>query len=259
MVGSMPPGRGLKWELGMQTPEHSPERPASVSAPGEIRGPQRGPEEEEKMIGRIIRAYDDPVIRLYCWGRFQILRLGFLQEIGQYLPSEGRILDLGCGFGLFSLFYAMRYARATVRGIDRNSNRIAIATRAARRLGLSNVNYAVGDVTSYKLEGRFDGVYMLDVIHHIPGETVMPLLRQIKQILKPGSRFLIKDVDTRPTYKRWFTFALDKMMDYRAPVHYWDSARLRSSLESLGVEVHQHAMKDYLPYPHVLYICRLPI
>ena len=32
----------------------------------------------------------------------------FLDEIGQYLPRGGRILDFGCGFGLFSLYFALR-------------------------------------------------------------------------------------------------------------------------------------------------------
>src|SRR5216684_3660313 len=56
-----------------------------------------------EAIRSVIRAYDDPIVRAYCWGRFWILRQRFLDEIGQYLPARGRVLDLGCGFGLFSL------------------------------------------------------------------------------------------------------------------------------------------------------------
>ena len=71
------------------------------------------------LIPSIIRAYDDPVVRAYCWGRFWILRQRFLDEIGQYLPAQGRVLDLGCGFGLFSLYYA-----ATRPGICRSRGSI---------------------------------------------------------------------------------------------------------------------------------------
>ena len=95
---------------------------------------------------RVIRAYDDWIVRGYCWGRFWILRQRFLDEIGQYLPERGRILDLGCGFGLFSLYYASVLPEARLRGIDRNPRRIAMARTAARRLGLANVHYDVGDV-----------------------------------------------------------------------------------------------------------------
>ena len=41
-------------------------------------------------IRKIIRAYDDPIVRAYCWARFWILRQRFLDEIGQYLPTAGR-------------------------------------------------------------------------------------------------------------------------------------------------------------------------
>ena len=59
-----------------------------------------------EAIRSVIAAYRDPIVRAYCWGRFWILRQRFLDEIGQYLPARGRVLDLGCGFGLFSLYYA---------------------------------------------------------------------------------------------------------------------------------------------------------
>src|SRR5437867_11616775 len=72
-------------------------------------------------VRKIIGAYDDPVVRAYCWARFWILRQRFLDEIGQYLPAEGPVLDLGCGFGLFSLYYAATGPRRLLRGIDVNA------------------------------------------------------------------------------------------------------------------------------------------
>src|SRR5262245_25918000 len=87
-------------------------------------------------IRRVIAAYDDPVVRAYCWARFWILRQRFLDEIGQYLPPAGPVLDIGCGFGLFSLYYAAVEPGRFLRGIDRSARRIALARRAAARLGV---------------------------------------------------------------------------------------------------------------------------
>src|SRR6202165_6236391 len=81
-----------------------------------------------EAIRSVIRAYDDPVVRAYCWGRFWILRQRFLDEIGQYLPERGRVLDLGCGFGLFSLYYASVLPGLRLLGFDRNPRRIAMAS-----------------------------------------------------------------------------------------------------------------------------------
>ena len=212
-----------------------------------------------EAIHRVIGAYDDWIVRGYCWGRFGILRQRFLDEIGQYLPARGRVLDVGCGFGLFSLYYASVCPGLDIAGLDRNARRIAMAQAAARRLGLSNVRYAVGDARDFRGGELFDAAYMLDIVHHIPEDAVRPLLDQLAKVLPAGGRLLIKDVDRRPAWKRWFTHALDKAMDPGTPVRYWAGEELQTLAEAVGFRVYRHLMVDFLPYPHVLYVCeRLP-
>ncbi|HXH84007.1 MAG TPA: class I SAM-dependent methyltransferase [Candidatus Tectomicrobia bacterium] len=208
-----------------------------------------------EAVRRIIRAYDDPVVRAYCWVRFGILRQRFLDEIGQYLPDEGVVLDIGCGFGLFSLYYAATGPARLLRGLDVNGRRIALARRAAGRLGLDNAVYEQGDARDFKGDGEIAAAYMLDIVHHVPPASVPPLLRALRRCLPPGGRLLVKDVDTRPAAKRWFTWALDKALDPWSPVHYWSAPRLAAALGDAGFGVHRHLMVDVLPYPHVLYVC----
>jgi len=212
-----------------------------------------------EAIHSVIRAYDDPIVRAYCWGRFGILRQRFLDEIGQYLPARGRVLDVGCGFGLFSLYYAITLPGLTLDGLDRDARRIAMARTAAARLGLLNVRYEVDDARHFRGGDLYDAAYMLDIVHHIPADTVKPLLEQLAKALPAGGRLLVKDVDSRPAWKRWFTHALDLAMDPRTPVHYWPAEALTGLLEEVGFRVHRHLMVDFLPYPHILYIAeRLP-
>jgi 2-polyprenyl-3-methyl-5-hydroxy-6-metoxy-1,4-benzoquinol methylase len=208
-----------------------------------------------EQIRRIIRAYDDPVVRAYCWARFGILRQRFLDEIGQYLPAAGEVLDIGCGFGLFSLYYASIAPARIVHGVDRNARRLRMAQQAAGRLGLANVRYELGDARALPDARVYAAIYMLDIVHHVPEVSVEPMLRRLHARLSPGGRLLIKDVDTRPLFKRWFTWALDRLMDPGTPVRYWRSDALQAVLEQVGFEVHRHLMVDILPYPHVLYIC----
>lgn len=204
----------------------------------------------------VIHAYDDWVVRAYCWGRFGILRQRFLDEIGQYLPMRGRVLELGCGFGLFSLYYGTVSQELEFDGLDLDARRIAMAQAAARRLGRANVHYTVGNAIHFRGDQLYNASYLLDVVHHIPEGAVRPLLEQVAKTLPSGGRLLIKDVDRRPTYKRWFTHALDKLMDPWTPVHYWATEDLQRLLEELGFTVYRHLMVDILPYPHVLYVCQ---
>jgi SAM-dependent methyltransferase len=213
--------------------------------------PLGGPE----TVRRIIRAYDDARVRAYCWARFKILRQRFLDEIGQYLPAAGPVLDIGCGFGLFSLYYAVSGPERELRGIDLNRGRLEMARRAAAQLDIPNVEYAFGDAAEFRAHERYDAAYMLDVVHHIPTDAVEPLLHQLARSLVTGGVLLIKDVDARPAYKRWFTWALDKAMSPPTPVRYWPAEDITRLLRRLGFRVYRHAMVDFLPYPHVLYIC----
>jgi 2-polyprenyl-3-methyl-5-hydroxy-6-metoxy-1,4-benzoquinol methylase len=208
-----------------------------------------------ETVRSIVRAYDDPLVRAYCRARFLILRQRFLDEIGQYLPASGPVLDIGCGFGLFSLYYAATGPGRFVRGLDLSASRIAMARRAAARLGLDNVAYAQGDARDFKGDTEVAAAYMLDIVHHVPPETVPPLLAQLRRCVAPGGLLLVKDVDTRPAAKRWFTWALDRLMAPRTPVRYWSAEELTAALERAGFGVRRHLMVDLLPYPHVLYIC----
>jgi len=206
-------------------------------------------------VRKIIRAYDDPIVRAYSWARFGILRQRFLDEIGQYLPDAGPVLDIGCGFGLFSLYYAATAPRRLLRGLDLNPRRVAQARRAAARLGLHNVVYETGDARDFKGDSEVGAAYMLDIVHHVPPTSVPPLLRALRRCLPAGGRLLVKDVDTRPAPKRWFTWLLDRAMAPATPVHYWSADALSAALIDAGFLVHRHLMVDVLPYPHVLYVC----
>ena len=212
----------------------------------------------KQTIGGIIAVYDSRVIRWYCAIRFQILRQRFLDEIGQYLPASGEVIDVGCGFGLFSLYYATRNPALRFVGIDLNERRVEAARLAAERLALGNVTYHVGDAVGFAPEGRLDGAYMLDIVHHIPVDIVLPLFRTLYAALNPGARLIVKDIETTPAYKCAFTFLLDKLMDWRSPVSYWNRETMMRVLREAGFDVAAHAMVDYLPYPHVLYVCSKP-
>jgi 2-polyprenyl-3-methyl-5-hydroxy-6-metoxy-1,4-benzoquinol methylase len=218
----------------------------------------------KKAIARVISAYDQPIVRAYAWGRFQIFRQRFLDEIGQYLPERGVALDVGCGFGLFALYYAQMHPDLEIHGFDLSEKRIEMAQRAAEKLGVRNVVFRVDDArklttkdspTSAKADTRYNGAYLLDIVHHVPEETVSPMLTELHRALAPGSHLLVKDLDTSPAWQRLFAHGLDLAMSPTSPVRYWSTDELSNVLSRTGFDVKQHAMVDYLPYPHVLYVC----
>lgn len=208
------------------------------------------------VIQEIVDSYEDLIIRTYSKIRFTILRQPFLEEINQWLPERGRVLDLGSGFGLFSLYFAAIAPERQIVGVELDKKRVECARKSRVKLGLTNVDYHSEDVLAWEASGRFDAIYMLDVIHHLPAAGVPAFLQKLVGLLEPGGTLLLKDVSDRPVYKMLFTLALDRAMVGFEPIRYWPPKELAGVLDRLGLDVKRHLMNDYLPYPHVLYICR---
>jgi SAM-dependent methyltransferase len=185
-------------------------------------------------------------------GRFWILASASSTRSASTCPSAVAFSIWAAAWAVFPLLRE-RTARPALEGFV--AIHAASPGSGGRKLGLGNVRYEEGDVMDFRAGESFDAAYMLDIVHHIPEEAVRPLLEQVAKILPPGGRLLIKDVDRRPAYKRWFTHALDKVMDPGTPVRYWEAEELTRLLEEVGFTVHRHLMVDVLPYPHILYIC----
>lgn len=58
-------------------------------------------------------------------------------------PAEGRLLDLGCGYGPISLTMASRAPGAQVLGVDVNARAVGLARRNAAEHDLRNARFAV--------------------------------------------------------------------------------------------------------------------
>ena len=213
---------------------------------------------KREFASRIIAAYSG-LIRLYAFVRFKIIHIRFLEEIEQYLPDRGEILDLGCGFGLFAMYMALSKPDAHVIGLDINARRLQTARDAAAKLGIRNVSFQQKDLRDWHPDQTIAGAYALDVFHHIPPASGDRLLQDLNAHLEPGGRFLLKDIDTAPRGMLWFTFLLDALMSPRDDFHYRSAGAWQRQLSGSGfAPIHLHYLWDILPYPHILLICDKP-
>ncbi len=211
-----------------------------------------------EILSQIISSYPG-IERLYSYIRFRIIPLRFLQILQQYLPECGMVLDLGCGFGLFSLYFAMANPDCHFIGVDLNSKRIEIAQCSARSLNMRNVKFICQDVRDLWLDSKFNAIVCLDLIHHLPEEDGDALGRHLYDWLMPGGILLMKDVTTRPRWKLYFTFILDLLMCPRDSFFYREAASWRQCFMSAGFDpVYVQDMWDILPYPHMLLIGKKP-
>jgi 2-polyprenyl-3-methyl-5-hydroxy-6-metoxy-1,4-benzoquinol methylase len=205
-----------------------------------------------EAIARIARSL--PLIeRTYARARFSILRSKLLSVMDLLLPDSGRLLDVGCGFGLFACYFSQMHTARRIIGVDPNAGRIEMARRVATDLGLTTARFMVGDARDAVIEGPFDAAYVLDVMHHVPREAQEALLARLHSLLAPGGRLLIKDITTVPTSGLLFTTALDRLVvGWHEPLAYRHHAEWGRILQGLGFHVRVVRVPDILPYPHVV-------
>jgi 2-polyprenyl-3-methyl-5-hydroxy-6-metoxy-1,4-benzoquinol methylase len=157
-------------------------------------------------------SYDSPVIRSYVWARFVIIHIDILELLDRLVPKQGHILDMGCGFGLFSLFLASRSPERVLHGVDLSGKRVQAARSAAERMRLTNVQFEQADIRDYAVSGEWDGIFTLDLLHHVVPDSRLGFLRAARAHLKPEGVLVIKDIATKPWWKMAFTWLLDQAM-----------------------------------------------
>src|SRR5262249_28701103 len=123
-----------------------------------------------------------PVERAYAIIRFLILRVKLLAVMDLLLPAEGRLLDVGCGFGLWAAYFGQMQPGRRIVGVDPARRRVAMARRVAERVGV-HAEFVPHDVRQAKLDGPFAGAYVLDVLHHIPREDQRAVLERLRDLL----------------------------------------------------------------------------
>jgi SAM-dependent methyltransferase len=123
-------------------------------------------------------AYDKPFSHFTC--SKNMVDLGIIMALLPQPPA--RLLDLGCGTGWTSAFFARRGYRVT--GQDIAPDMIRYAERNRERYEAGNLDFIVSDYESIKLDGQFDCAVFYDSLHHAVDERAA--LASVYRALRPG-------------------------------------------------------------------------
>jgi ubiquinone/menaquinone biosynthesis C-methylase UbiE len=103
-----------------------------------------------------------------------------------------RVLDLGCGFGALSVFFAAQGAHVT--GVDPNAERLSVGRAVAAEHRLS-VEFRQGRMQSLDLPDRsFDlAVQNNSLCYIVPRDERTAALRETARALRPGGLVIIRN------------------------------------------------------------------
>jgi SAM-dependent methyltransferase len=115
-----------------------------------------------------------------------LIRLARYKFVARLIKKTDRLLEIGSGSGLGSIFLSQHCAQVT--GLEVKSTEVEEARALNRR---ENVEFRVGDLFEQPVEPAYDVVVALDVIEHVPPEEAGRFVAAMAALLKPEGMLVI--------------------------------------------------------------------
>jgi len=114
-----------------------------------------------------------------------------LQQVAQRacLESGQRVLELGCGWGSFSLWAAEQYPKSEYVAVSNSHSQRRYIEEQARLRGLENLTVITADINAFEPEGRFDRIVSIEMFEHV--RNYASLLERIADWLTAEGRLFV--------------------------------------------------------------------
>ena len=99
------------------------------------------------------------------------------------------VLELGCGWGAFSLYVAETYPGCRVTAVSNSHGQRGFIEAEAGRRGLGNLHVITADMNDFAAPGRYDRIVSIEMFEHMRNHRA--LFARIHDWLRPGGRFFM--------------------------------------------------------------------
>ena len=133
----------------------------------------------------------------------------YARQIGEWIPTAHRILEVGCGEGAVTERLARLYPDADILAID-ITPRVGRLFRG-RQDHVTFQQIAVQQVAAEQ-PGTFDLVILSDVLHHVPSAMRRELLAAVRATVAPGGALIFKDWERTAAPIHWLCHVGDRWL-----------------------------------------------
>ena len=134
--------------------------------------------------------YDEYVQRQIKTGANERLISLYKRLLNGGLNADSRVLELGCGVGIFTKLLAKKVKNGIIEAVDLSEKSVAVAKNELK--DRNNIHFDVADVVKYQPKNSdFDMITLMDVIEHIPLDHHAELFTNLAEIATEKTNILI--------------------------------------------------------------------
>jgi len=157
--------------------------------------------------------YKSPVLEWYLKIKTRLEKN--YQPIHTLIPTEGKILDIGCGYGFMSYMLHFASPQREITGIDYDEEKINVANHCFNKT--EKINFIYTDALSFSME-KYDAIIIADMLHYLETDKQKELIEKSIEHLNPGGMILVrdanKDLKERHFYTRLTEFFSTKLIGF---------------------------------------------
>jgi len=132
--------------------------------------------------------YKGPVLEWYM--KVKLRLEDYYTVFDKLIPSSGKVLDLGCGYGFLSYMLGYLAPERIITGVDYDEDKIEIAENGY--LKPVKLSFIHNDVRNFP-EDSYNAIILSDVLHYLQPDDQTMLLNRCFHNLAPGGVFVIRD------------------------------------------------------------------
>ena len=140
--------------------------------------------------GRLIYNYLYKGPELEWYMKIKLLLEKNYQSFHDLLPMQGKLLDIGCGYGFMSYMLHFTSPQREITGIDYDQEKIKTASHCFDKT--TNANFYFADALDFAFE-KYDGIILADMLHYLQPAGQVQLVEKCIRHLQPGGTIIIRE------------------------------------------------------------------
>jgi 2-polyprenyl-3-methyl-5-hydroxy-6-metoxy-1,4-benzoquinol methylase len=183
--------------------------------------------------------------------------------VAGWVPAAGRMLEVGCGHGLFAAYLALQSPRREVAGVDVDAGKIAVARQAATRARAVGARFDAIVTPSGQLpDGPWDAIIIVDVLYLLETTAQRALLGTCRSYLAPSGLLIVKEMGNTPRWKARWNRAQETVsvrvlrITEGSGLTFVNPTTMATWLRELGLSVESHRLDRGRIHPHHILLGR---